>query len=127
MHSYRKRRNQYSSYRYSIKFPLGLRLRLRAATTEIPPRHLARKQDFVQKRNQLSPELRPLFPLVGLTLDQAEDWIKKNRVKVGMDFIDMIRPTVIDGRNQMVTMDMRTERLNVTLEKGKIVELRDVG
>lgn len=81
----------------------------------------------MQKRNQLSPELRPLFPLVGLTLDQAEDWIKKNRVKVGMDFIDMIRPTVIDGRNQMVTMDMRTERLNVTLEKGKIVELRDVG
>lgn len=75
----------------------------------------------MQKRHQLG-ELRPFFPLLGMTLEEATAWLAANPTRSPVHSyydVSIVRP--LGGP---ITMDHRVERLNVRLDDaGKIVHL----
>lgn len=58
--------------------------------------------------------------IIGLTVEEALPLVKDRG-------INSIRPTIVDGQPQMVTFDMRGDRLNVSTDGGKITSVSKVG
>jgi hypothetical protein len=58
--------------------------------------------------------------LIGLTLQEAQNLIATQDIFHDGNKINSIRATSVDGQPRMMTMDYRTDRLNVSLQDGKI-------
>lgn len=71
--------------------------------------------------------LNALNPIIGMDVTQATAWLKKNSVTVGSERIEVVRPKVINGRPQMVTMEIADNRINVAIDNSKITALLGVG
>jgi hypothetical protein len=57
--------------------------------------------------------------IVGMDFEEAQKLLQEN----GM----ILRATTVDGEARMVTMDYRTNRLNVATQDGKVVSVGRVG
>lgn len=74
--------------------------------------------------------LEALRPIVGLTPEAAGAWLKEHQVSVGErpeTPILIVRPIRIDGQDQVVTMDLRNDRVNVVVEQGVISAIEGIG
>lgn len=58
--------------------------------------------------------------LIGLTIEEASVLAKTQG-------IERIRATMVDGVSQIVTMELRGDRLNVSIENGKISAISGIG
>lgn len=74
--------------------------------------------------------LEAFRPLIGLSVEAAEQWLKENPTPnpdMPTIMISEVRAEVVDGEGQIVTMDLSGTRLNVSVDKGLISELRTIG
>lgn len=58
--------------------------------------------------------------IIGLNIKDATPLVLKRG-------IDVIRAKVVDGEVKMITMDMRTNRLNVATKGGQITRILGIG
>ena len=65
--------------------------------------------------------------LLGKTLEEANAELAANPVKQGLFPVTRVRATNVDGNQMMVTMDMRTDRLNVVIKDNLITGFTKVG
>lgn len=77
----------------------------------------------VQKREDLLPELRPLHPIIGMTLSEAEVWVISQTTIVRGWAITDVRSVKEDGESMPMFADERPFRINVEVEEGKIVKI----
>ena len=71
-------------------------------------------------------EMRPLFPLIGKTLDEGRAWLNENTVMSPAH--DWIRLTMLRGYGGAMTCDLQLARVNVRVaEDGKISSIMDIG
>ena len=76
------------------------------------------------KRKNLSDELRPFYPLLGMTQEKVEEWLKINKPMINghLAVVRIIKPG--DG----VFMDSRSYRVNAKADQdGRIISLDDIG
>lgn len=71
----------------------------------------------------------PFQALIGKTVAEAQAWLKANPTPSpdhpGTN-VTMVRPIRIDGEDQLMTMDLRGDRVNVVVVNGKITEIDGV-
>jgi hypothetical protein len=65
--------------------------------------------------------------LLRKTIDEAEAELIISPVKYGISTVTRVRAVVVDGHQMMVTADIRTDRLNVTVENNIITGFTKVG
>jgi hypothetical protein len=80
--------------------------------------------------------LEAFSPLVGLTVEEAEKWLREhptpnpeNRdvgLRPGLANAVIVRPIEIDGESLVVTDDLKADRVNVRIEKGRIKSVDNV-
>jgi hypothetical protein len=59
--------------------------------------------------------------LIGLTPQEANDLFERKALNMS------VRVTMEDGKNYMVTMDLRFDRINVHVENGVISKVEGIG
>jgi hypothetical protein len=87
---------------------------------------------------KVPPTLAGFAPLLGVSVEQATKWLAEHptpcpgneRVVLKPDpnvKVTVVRVVFLDGQGLAVLADLRANRINVSVEKGVIVELIDVG
>lgn len=74
-------------------------------------------------------DLARFQPVVGESVATAEEWLRAQRLPSPRDpqvTVTAVRAIRIDGEEQMLTKDLRTDRLNVVVEQGAITSLDGV-
>lgn len=73
--------------------------------------------------------LEPFQPVIGKSVDEAHEWLVDEKLpSPGRPQVVVIsvRPIKIDGQELEITEDLRSDRLNVIVEKGVITALDGV-
>jgi len=60
---------------------------------------------------------------MGKTVEEATATVGSEEIFYSGERVRKVRPVKVDGEAMMVTMDYRTDRINVETENGKIVKI----